>query len=177
MRAFRTPVTPRMHVGRCPTQRSEPKNADARVPGDDVLADGVVVGRIMKAAAVSVGQSQRTGTPRCARPRWRRSRRVGEGNDRRFRRSTGKRTISISPPLKRKKPTGLKGQDAVGFRDRRTAEPAPGDGDLMRMLSPWLPRAAGGKRRRPTRSPRGRYGCRARARASRIRSPRRPRSS
>jgi hypothetical protein len=51
----------------------------------DVLADGVVVGRIMKAAAVPVGQSwmwtlafghhehprRRTATRRRARPRWR----------------------------------------------------------------------------------------------------------
>jgi hypothetical protein len=60
----------------------------------DVLADGVVVGRIMKAAAVPVGQSwmwtlafehheDRTPTHGYAaarEARWRRSRRVGGGN-------------------------------------------------------------------------------------------------
>ncbi len=57
----------------------------------DVLADGVVVGRIMKAAAVSVGQSwmwtlsfehheDRTATRRRARPPWQRSPRAGGGS-------------------------------------------------------------------------------------------------
>jgi hypothetical protein len=46
----------------------------------DVLADGIVVGRIMKAAAVQVGSPWMcppTTMRRHARPRWRRSRRVG----------------------------------------------------------------------------------------------------
>src|SRR5262249_11555831 len=51
----------------------------------DVLCDGVVVGRIMKAAAVPVGMSWMwtlafTASRRRARPRWRRSRRAGGGS-------------------------------------------------------------------------------------------------
>jgi hypothetical protein len=60
----------------------------------DVLADGVVVGRIMKAAVVPVGMSwmwtlsfehheDRTPTHGCeprARPRWRRSQKAGGGS-------------------------------------------------------------------------------------------------
>src|SRR6516164_2052392 len=60
----------------------------------DVLCDGIVVGRIMKAAAVPVGcrgcgrwplaimriARQRTDTSRRARPRWQHSRRAGGGS-------------------------------------------------------------------------------------------------
>jgi hypothetical protein len=60
----------------------------------DVLADGVVVGRIMKAAASPVDAPwlwtlvfgltriahRPTAMPRRARPRWRRSRGVGDGS-------------------------------------------------------------------------------------------------
>jgi len=51
----------------------------------DVLADGTIVGRIMKAAAVPVGMSWMwtlafTASRRRARPRWRRSRRAGGGS-------------------------------------------------------------------------------------------------
>ena len=60
----------------------------------DVLADGVVVGRIMETAAASVGQPwmwtlafgyharRRTAMPRRARLRWRRLQRAGGTNER-----------------------------------------------------------------------------------------------
>jgi hypothetical protein len=71
----------------------------------DVLADGAVVGRIMEAApegmpmALDIGvdhRADRTPTPtkRHARPRWRRSRRAGGGNDCRH-----LRMISCNPAL------------------------------------------------------------------------------